>query len=99
MLPMRVMGLPPIVDSNVGTTRRHRPTTHPYPAPPGALPEATSMFPHPQTLITVRSIEREQLLAQVARERLGASGLPRRSRAPRAPFVRRAARAVMSLLP
>ncbi len=57
------------------------------------------MFPHPQHLITVRSMERDQALADVARyRRTGqAPGLPGRARAPKVSFFRRAARAVAML--
>jgi hypothetical protein len=55
------------------------------------------MFPHPQNLITVRAMEREQALAEVARMRRHAPGLPHRSRAPKLSLLRRAARAVAML--
>jgi hypothetical protein len=59
------------------------------------------MFPHPQNLITIRAIEREQTLANVERmyRHAGQSPtLPGRARAPKVSFLRRAARAVGMLV-
>jgi hypothetical protein len=55
------------------------------------------VFPHPQNLITIRAMEREQTLAEAARQRRLAPGLPGRARAPKASFLRRAARAIAML--
>lgn len=52
------------------------------------------MFPHPQTLITVRAMEREQLLAQAERER---RFIPRPATPGRTSVLRRAARVIASL--
>lgn len=58
------------------------------------------MFPHPQNLITVRAMERERLIAQVARERQGTLDLPRRARAraQNVSILRRAARAIAAFV-
>ena len=56
------------------------------------------MFPHPQNLITVRAMEREQVLAEAARIRRHAPGFSARAKAPRLSFVRRAARVVAMLV-
>ena len=55
------------------------------------------MFPHPHYLIIVRAMEHEQTLAEVARMRRFAPGLPSRARAPKVSIFRRAARAVAML--
>ena len=55
------------------------------------------MFPHPHNMITIRAMEREQTLADIARQHRFSPGLPRRARAPKVSFLRRAARAVAML--
>ena len=58
------------------------------------------MFPHPQNLITVRAMEREQALADAERMHLHARQAPTRpsrARAPKVSFLRRAARTVAML--
>ena len=56
------------------------------------------MFPHPQNLITIRAMEREQTLAEAARQHRFSPSRPGRSRAPKLTFLRRAARAVAMLV-
>ena len=56
------------------------------------------MFPHPHNMMTVRTMEREQTLAAIERQHRFAPGLPSRVRAPKASFLRRAARAVAMLV-
>ena len=56
------------------------------------------MFPHPQNLITIRAMEREQTLAEAARQHRFSLSLPSRARSPKLSFLRRAARAVGMLV-
>ena len=57
------------------------------------------MFPHPHNIMTVRTMEREQTLAEIERmHRHAGPSLPSRARAPKISFLRRAARAVAMLV-
>ena len=58
----------------------------------------TTMFPHPHNMLNIRAMEREQTIAAIERQHRFAPGLPRRDRAPKVSFLRRAARAVAMLV-